>query len=159
MKTNELMFGDWLFIEDANTKIRYNVRVNKIDGSYIYFDSEDVSVTGLSYDCFFPIPLTPEILEKNGFVWRDDLTNDEMFMPAIIDKLDTEECYEIVVEWRDSYDNGAVDDFNREFWDECWKLHCMCKMKSFVIESSNTIYVHELQHALRICGIEKEIVL
>ena len=156
IEAKDLMVGNWVKIHGENKPIR----VKAVYPTMIIPNPKDDPVHAVIGDEYLEgIPLTYEILEKNGFVWRDDLTDDEMFMPAIIDKLNTDEFYEIVVEWRDSYDNGALDDFNREFWGECWKLHCMCGMKSFVIEGAKTIYVHELQNALKICGIKKEIEL
>ena len=56
MKVEELMIGDWYWWEAEGKK--YPMQVTK--DSFRLFD-EDISN-------FEPIPLTPEILEKNGFV-------------------------------------------------------------------------------------------
>lgn len=60
MKANELMIGDWV---KSRGKVE---RVREVYDGYICTDSfED------SHDYHFdPIPLTPEILEKNGFVYN-----------------------------------------------------------------------------------------
>lgn len=72
-----------------------------------------------------PVPLTPEILEKNGFK-------------------------------------------NMGFFGKCevenWKILCDTKNVAIIHKEHTDIdipieYVHELQHALRLCGIDKEIVL
>lgn len=81
-----------------------------------------------------PIPLTPEILEKNGIVEGrvEDIYsvfrhNDFTVTPDIDD--DYQKCWMLYVGNRDHDANICIH------------------------------YVHELQHALRLCGIEKEIVL
>lgn len=79
-----------------------------------------------------PIPLTPEILEKIGFETQPNIG-------YIIDDYDgTQIIY-------DRWDNNLriIKDYKT----------CLD------IETFSGLSVHELQHALRICGIEKEIEL
>ena len=84
---------------------------------------------------FTPIPLTEEILEKNGFV---------EFMPhnwqIVIDN--------IMIEIREPERNMAI-------WLD-WE-HYRDVYASYIFPGPNC--VHELQHALRLCNIEKEIEL
>lgn len=133
MDAKELMIGDWLYIEDANTKEKYYCRVKKIGTQFIFFDCDEVDVDGLSYDCCFPIPLTPEILEKNGFSYPKQ----SAWM-----KID---CPERQL-WGCVHTDGA-------FWlyasGDCDKDESFAEIR----------YVHELQHALKLCRIEKEIKL
>ena len=70
------------------------------------------------------IPLTPEILEKNGWEWNGELWVTDNFL----------------------IENGY--DYNNRFW---WSIF------SSPLLPINS--VHDLQHALRLCGIEKEIEL
>lgn len=73
-----------------------------------------------------PIPLTPEILKKNGF---EDTICGDFWISTSCNLL-----------WKD----GKLQNFCREEDDEV----CIpCE------------YVHELQHALRLCKVDKEIVL
>lgn len=86
-----------------------------------------------------PIPLTPEILEKNGLEKR---CSDELVL----------------------FDNSKIDITGEYFiiryfvnTQRVW----LCK-RTGVCENEirkNCQYVHELQHALKLCGIDKEIVL
>lgn len=147
-KCTDLMIGDFVYKPNSidNTKMI----IGKVEADDFYYGRTQT---------FKGIPLTKEILDKNGFVWDDDFVDDENFETAFINNLDTIDCYEIVIGWRDSYDNGASDAFNQVSWDECWKLHCMCCLKSFDIEYSEKIYIHELQHVLKLCDIKKEIKL
>lgn len=164
MKANELMVGDWVRVHAPYFKKNKAYRVVEVrEHGYkgeatahieLPDEDEEASMTG---EFLLGIPITPDILEKNGFERRDDLTEDG-FLPFILDRNDTEECYEVIVEWRDYYDNGAADAFNVEIVDECWKLHVGCGMKTY-ISTQDIIFVHELQHTLRLCGIDKEIVL
>ena len=83
-----------------------------------------------------PIPLTPEILKKNGFVefiphnWQIVINN-------------------IMIELREPEHNMAV-------WLD-WVEHDTGTYASYIFPGPNC--VHELQHALRLCNIDKEIEL
>ena len=80
-----------------------------------------------------PIPLTPEILEKNGFV-----------------NVENTQTSTIIYSFRDSLFRIEVYDFNH------------ITIKSYYTDSFCDTFIssiHELQHALRLCGIEKEIIL
>ncbi len=131
MKANELMIGDWVICNHYLDKPFYN-RFGL--GDFIKGD----------YDFCEPIPITPEILEKNGFklkeegktytmyvsVWNEISIISFAFFKETICGVDTLlEC-----------ELGFAGGVNRIH-------HCHIK------------YVHQLQHALRMCGIEKEIVL
>ena len=89
-------------------------------------------------DKLLPIPITKEILEKNGF-------KGEMYAFLDISPNLYLEYY---------YHEHRL----REWWtgiDE-WNNHAEVKEIVFKCQCH---YIHELQHALRLCGIEKEIEL
>lgn len=76
-----------------------------------------------------PIPLTSKILEKNGFIYQDEKV------------------------WGKKKEGITIElDFGK---------YATLDHKGFWCIGGNAEihYVHELQHALRLCGIEKEIVL
>lgn len=81
-----------------------------------------------------PIPLTPEILEKNGF------------------KKDTggEECWSSKIGWLTPHE------YDDNFKEKSWEVELFGKPNSF---DGVITYVHELQHILRLCEIDKEIEL
>ena len=107
MKTKELMIGDWVY---GTEKKKYG-RVDKLE-----HDVEDDTVE--------PIPLTEEILKKNGFLGND--------------------YGEIIIgEWRIMCDCSNVAILHNEHVDIDIPIR----------------YVHELQHALKLCRIDKEIEL
>lgn len=118
MKTNELMIGDWVMHTDKPLYIA------GIYGERVYDDDNNV----YRIEKITPIPLTPEILEKNGF----DTSNKLSIFQGI-------GCIVIVAN-RDEYkfihiikDNGDKSSDTKIYYEE--------------------LYVHELQHALRLCGL------
>lgn len=89
-----------------------------------------------------PIPLTPEILEKNGFKY----TNNHTLQGSDTYRLRYEQNgfdYTITYKLNDWF---AVDSYD----DRMYRI--------FEIETGRWC-VHQLQHALRLCGIEKEIIV
>ncbi len=125
MKIEELGIGDWV----RHTFYEENVRIVRI-----YGDSERVLTERgkLSISChlnhFEPIPLTPEILEKNGETNKDYLAW-LIAKRVVVEKEPTGE-YSVHI-----YD-AAIDK---------------------VLVTARAQHVHQLQHALRLAGIDKEI--
>lgn len=130
MKANELsskdlMIGDWLQDSFGNIGQVYRLDPGRVhlrllqerpqDEEYIVHDIE-------------PIPLTPEILEKNGLAndyYGSYFKEDEHMLLEIST---SEDC----ISWTiNTHEYGIL------------KLE----------------YVHQLQHALKLCGIDKEIEL
>lgn len=136
MKANELMIGDWVrlqynhFItEELVTKDFQVIEIH--DGAktnYIWGKDGNMGIV----EHIQPIPLTKEILEKNGFaVHRQFATFTEYWL-------------DIPQKWVRVAPNSYIEIYNGE-------------NKNVHIEGK--VYVHEFQHALRLCGIDKEIVL
>ena len=145
MKPTDLMVGDLVSLFDKDF-----ARVDAIGDTGVYLTDTKGLDWNVGYDHIKPIPLTAEILDKNGL----------------------KKC-----KYKDP-DLGLIDD--GYLWEE--KLHgymgqtCssttpisihMTPEGHFDILNPHTgrmfrgalDYVHELQHAFRICGIEKEIEL
>lgn len=134
MKISNLMIGDWVaYFGDIESK--YPVKIEGMDiatGALITSDREDVGFDGIS-----PIPLTSEILEKNGF---KKFVAGSYIIPSKGEENFTcitpmEKMPNANGKWLVAIKNGYTD-----------------------VKIPIT-YIHELQHALRICGIEKEIEL
>ena len=122
MKAEELMRFDWVHLVDDNTPRQVDwIRSGEVG----LFWNKTVTPPYLE-----PIPLTTEILEKNG--WVKDLYSVESY--------DNEEL-ECLSLW-------VGEDGKNKWW---WHVG---------VELVTPInYVHELQHALRLCGITREIIL
>ena len=132
MKANELMIGDWVYrpaCYDQVKEIR-NTGVIGIDG-----------MRGLiTFSELEPIPLTPEILEKNGF--RKSVSPPGIHAKCYeIDNKDEKYC--LTIANYNKYKRLLLDIDSED--SECFNIKCD--------------YVHQLQHALRLCGIEKTIEL
>ncbi len=127
MNAEELMIGDWVYCTNTckNAKV---VGIYKPNDNYrIIVISEDDIELAFCEKNIQPIPLTAEILEKNGFV----ISNEE----PVIDEIGVSIIY------------GR---YKRIDEDQCTNYgDGLYPIK----------YVHELQHALRLCGIKKEITL
>ena len=135
MKVEELMIGDWVKISHLN-KIGKVYRIDRANGKGNGFAAV---IDGDYYEGNLePIPLTTEILEKNGFekTWQDNFVYDNEDIGLIITFHPKET----------NYTNGIYDYIDIE--------------KGCVTITEMPIeFVHQLQHALRLCGIEKEIEL
>ena len=145
MKATELMVGDWVLFGDEPLKVQhiYNNGYDDVvaeiveDGTNeygVYEEIKDVSVVYCS-----PIPLTPEILEKNGFYDRNAQWYYKRFGSYV--------CFDIAIslvysEIEVSKVCGAGTDCEEEEYGSS-------------IVFGNDICVHELQRALRLCGLDE----
>lgn len=134
MKANELMVGDWVM----NTHNQKPERVREILERMVMLDYNDL----YDYDETEPISLTPEILEKNGL-----LANKHVYPYPY---------YEYEVKESKVKVGFAFPQGNRTSYKEPWV--CI-DTECVYIEHLPCMFVHQLQHALKLCNIEKEIVL
>lgn len=151
MKAEELMIGDWVYYSSK----KHIVQVVGISGIQYSFNQQDVILYG---DCFkdfdgrgrweshttkslSPIHLTQEILEKNGF--KEGKLN-----------ISPQYCLD---------DNNVFIGVTLEDIPDKHKGIDITKGRQYfqldISRMKEPLYVHQLQHALRLCGINKEIVL
>lgn len=111
MEVTELMVGDWGNIKGKPVK----VTLDDLRTMLILFEDVDFHIE--------PIPLTEDILEKNGF--------------------------KKFAEGQANFDY-TDNDIHLEYWigDGCFRYY-----------TAEIRYVHQLQHLLRLCGVEKSIIL
>ena len=136
MKANELQIGDY---------VNYRGQIIKVTSLYDKGGSNEVGwgikeETWVNADNVEPIPLTPEILKKNGFKTEDDVHF------SIQGQSNTLELLLVEV----PFDGYYFDIVRTE------KTINKCNQRCYIdryFASSN--YVHQLQHALRLCEIEK----
>lgn len=119
------MIGDWVQHRDEFNEVTGPFKVDLMSNHEIGFEGENFA-RSLNNN-IEPIPLTPEIFEKNGF-----------------------ERSKVFVEWK--YQNNIVYMIYKPF--PYLKIQMEECLVVFPCE-----YVHQLQHALRLCGIDKEIKL
>lgn len=132
MKATDLMIGDWVMSDNELLKVSDILRYR----IYAYDAVEYYPIENLE-----PILLTGEILKSNGFELVPD---SERVTKAFIDLYDLWEC-EIISQQtlRLFYDRNSKD----------------YRLQAFGDNISNIYFVHELQHAMRVCGVKKEIEL
>lgn len=133
MKQTELMIGDWVHIpmlDDATENYVCYSQVRQLHDC----DLDCYAFKELKYEEVKPVPLTAEILEKNGFTHCLTAPCGYYHAP-VYDMFDilfhiSEDTYE------DTWHTEVFTDHN----DNNFVLYNLC-------------YVHELQHCLRLCGL------
>ena len=148
MKANELMLGDIITFKDSVQADEIPIPVKVVALGYQHHGEENEALVliGDNDTCdivtideeFVGYPLTPEILEKNGF--------------SLDEYGEWYEC-EVSVKERNYWVNVAFRNDSVSVYD----LDILTGGRSSICIHKN--YVHELQHALRLCQIEKEIEL
>ena len=138
MKATDLMIGDWVLINNIPHKIQ---AIDSIDAEIqaddeLYYVGEDRCH---SEDKIEGIPITPEILDKNGFYDRNTQWYYKRFGSYV--------CFDITIslvyrEIEVSKVCGAGTDCEEEEYGSS-------------IVFGNDICVHTLQHALRLCGLNE----
>lgn len=138
MKASEICIGDWFKAIDYNSPFRITAIYDDVVQTQADYQSEidgnwysEVEIKDL-----VPIELTSDILVKNGF---EKCHNDEA---------PVEECYFFRLfnkqcGWLDIDAFGLEEELGAEFTYHDINIH----------------YVHQLQHLLRLCGIEKELTI
>lgn len=155
MKPQDLMVGDLISMGGVIrvvTGIHDKETENGVDLITTMIPGHTFPDSNLSFQASYcyPIPITPEILEKNGFVKEKEKEEEDGFgityyfheRPYTTQiTLYKEPICDVSIlfkAWgRAPSSEGGVNDIH------------LCSVK----------YVHEMQHALRLCGIEKEIVV
>lgn len=122
MKANELMIGDYIAVKPSGMPIK----VAAVHHKKVAYHACINKLSWVRESLLEPIPLTTDVLEKNG--WEKRPTGYVFYTDG------------------KGYDNSL------------WYIF---GSNTFVINTTEfqIKYVHELQHAMRLCGIEKEIEL
>lgn len=141
MKSTELMIGNWLF----NRNINKAMQVYPMMFSQMFRRTPEATTEDYG---FYPIPLTAELLEKNGFKrgidrgWGNDIR----------------EVYCLTFDVDVTY-QGRTETFTHEIEaqhkvsSDLWDVETTNGSRIFNLE-----YLHQLQNALRLCGIKREII-
>ena len=147
MRPEELMIGDYARVNRDGLCIKKDtiVEVREIDANNRFANHigcascrplDDMQYEGgIWCDYLDPIPLTPEILEKNGFGYiesNSELSHYYLGEPRYCANMDLHIGTDREGHFWLNYYNNSIYGLN---------------------------YIHQLQHALRLCGIEKEIKL
>ena len=123
------MVGDW--VDVRNNADPNTPHLERITPSHFLRDEH-----------WYGVELTPEILEKNRFI-----VNKHVYPYPYYEHIDKEHKLKI---------GFAFPQGNRTSYKEPWVY---IDSENVFIEHLPCKFVHQLQHALRLCGIEKEIEL
>jgi hypothetical protein len=144
LTASDLMIGDWVQVVEEITGTPFVCRVRymmwtSMENALIGIGGKGISTQSIPAESLCPIPITPEILEKNrfGYVEHDEIVD-----------MRISHYYLGEPNFCENMDLHIGTDNKGHFW---------------INTRSNTIYglrnVHELQHALKLCGIDKTIEL
>lgn len=131
MKISELSVGDWVRTKDGN------VTVDIISPLEVVVMNDYGNLCACMIEDIEPIPITAEILEKNGW------SSDGMYAILRIDEHRHLEYYFHEHRLRKYF--CGVDE---------WQNHAKVNDITFAVHCYS---VHQLQHALRLAGVDKEI--
>ena len=145
IKISELSIGDWVMNTKSNSPNRVIGLRTMFQDTYEIIAVGDDTQYMLIEDNkelhnFEFLPLTPEILEKNGFdAPKAKVWNDSWYWSNRKD---------VALELRESFG--------------LWYIEIVTKEQRSGLQSNRKLgigfkYVHQLQHALRLAGVEKEI--
>lgn len=130
IKISDLSVGDWVKASGEAKRVH---SIEYQNGEYfVHFSDPDANSEDYMHAPFIdPIPITPEILEVNGFV-----------------------------------KNGEYNEWNIGTWQTPSLLGVSLERPAITIKWNGSSifidqakYVHQLQHALRLAGVDKEIVM
>lgn len=142
MNITELQIGDWVY---CSKKARFPMQITGIfqdssDGTvYLNFEGNEGDVFEAEVEDVAPIPITEELLRKNGF---------RKTVQSVWD-------YPIEATWEkdfDSYKSVTLEKYPDED-------NMVFGYESCLWEGVNVRCVHELQNLIRLCGIEDNIKL
>ena len=149
MKTTDLQIGDYVRLKRTNEI----VWVFEIDGDRNVINNEPDGYCGeknIAVDDVEPIPLTKEILKKSGFYFgytsdEEDLASNTIAQLSEEDKgwVWDEGDGSIKVILPNESDGGMIIIDDQSF------------DRHLSLVYNNEVYVHEVQHALRICGLNE----
>ncbi len=146
METKDLVVGNWILYEGEPYQIRqlgiYGVDRDGEDYPAVCIGKPKGVGLIVERNEIEPIPLTPEILEKNGFI-----ANKHVYPYPYYEYINKEDKLKV---------GFAFPQGNRTSYKEPW---IYIDSENVFIEHLPCIFVHQLQQILILSRIEKEIIL
>ena len=155
MKANELMIKDWVAINKPDRYAGATGQIHSLmyhqEGDSAYFH---VFIQGkygyltrdVCSDDIRPIPLTPEILEKNGY---------RRIKGGKVMGLHVADIFDLEI----SNEYGRYLKIDLQDFGETEATHWYIGIQGRFSFSGYIGYLHQLQHIYRLCGVEKNIEL
>lgn len=143
MNIRELQIGDWVYLGE---KARYPMQIISVLGNinsseggvFLDFEGNEGDIWDADVKNIVPIPITGELLERNGF-----------------EKVGSNMCvdYEVEAIWEREIKDGQLVALEKYPDEEEMVFGC----DSCLWQGVNIKYVHQLQNAMRMVGIEWEV--
>lgn len=139
MKAEDICIGDWLQVKPSGIPIKVAAVHKKKVGYHAHPDR----LEWVRMSLVESVPITPEILEKSGFAFELVYDKHKEFT------------------WHDNDIYVSFRFYGEPICGVDTLLRCELDFDGGVnkIHNCHITHVHELQHALRLCGIDKEILL
>ena len=134
MKVEDLMIDDWVQYQYTGGIFQI-VEISKTEGIKQFEDQPFFKLNGI-----IPIPLTPEILKKNGFI--NSYIDESLNRDSVYKYNHFYTGNSVIV---DMESNKLIVKYENDIW--------------MNLPYNRTIYVHELQRVLKHCDIKKEIII
>lgn len=148
VKISDLSVGDWVECMGERCKVDLPLLNTVFPHAKIYPAYTSATLQ--------PIPITPEVLEKNGWKYETHTIED-------INGYDIEyKCYRHTF-YRDSYRHDIVLEDSYGGYYQCTIERSIpdkdgeLRFISVLCSLDCVEYIHQLQHVLRLAGVEKEI--
>lgn len=135
LNINSLMLGDWVKHPKGQNRIT-QIQDNRV----VFTDYSDDINGACDIDEIKPIPISSEILEKNGFQKFD--------FPKVKGQHKWS-CQTKAMSWMSLWCRILDDNPS-----DGWMIEIFSPTSSICVKID---YIHELQHAIRLCHIDKEI--
>lgn len=143
LKVTDLMVGDWVICYHPSRLKSFE----KVSVGLLHTMQEQeyghIKEDSPLFRIVEPIPLTPEILEKNGFNDATFAAGERVRLVVLCKEYQIN--YYFNSNWLSIYKNAGVNGSDYPVF--------ICAFQERIK------YIHELQNALRLCRIEKDIVL
>lgn len=142
MKGIKLQLGDYMFIKSPSGDTTL-IKIAAIHQKKVGYHNVPNKLNWVRFSLLEPIPLTPEILEKNGF---DKVPQSGCSNPYYLEFKEYEEETDELLHHIKAYSNPfrglyiSIDNFG-----DCATLSFNKQVES----------LHELQQALRLCGLDE----
>lgn len=150
LNCESLMIGDYAFIKPSGMLIK----IAAVHHNKVAYHAVINKLTWVRESLLEPIPLTPEILEKNEFYYGYTSYEEDLASNTIAQLSENNKgwCWDegagaIKVIFPNEADGGLLS-----LDDQSFDRH-------LEMVFGGIIFVHELQHVLRLCRIKKEIIL
>jgi hypothetical protein len=141
LKISDLSVGDWVRYRDREWEV---CSIYQFTGEVGLFRKD--SQICESIEDIDPIPITAEILEKNGFMLLSDSFSTYEYATLLGKMLRSTRVY-----------LDAPQSISVSLQDTTIERGFYHREKTSVSILRDDLYVHDLQHALRLAGVDKEI--